>query len=192
MKPRIRYHAIVIAIVVAALLLQTVVLSRIGLPGGTPDLLVLAVIAVGLAAGPNYGAVVGFGAGLLADILPPDLTTLGTTAMILAVVGYFVGSIDDPRGLAPAQLLGLVAGSALFASVTQMLLAWLFADRTLDLAGAAVVVLASTAYTAVLGMVLVPAVVTGLRRVSGGPVTRRHAANSRPQSAMLGGGGHRE
>ena len=184
MRPRIRFHVSVIVIVGIAALLQTVLLTRIGLPGGNPDLLLLAVISVGLAAGPNYGAVVGFGAGLLADILPPDLTTLGTTAMILAVVGYFVGGIDDPRGLAPAQLLGLIAALTLFASVAQMLLAWLFADRAIDLAGAAVVVLASTAYTTVMGMILVPVTVTGLRRVGGGPVARRHLAHDRSQSAM--------
>ncbi len=62
MTTRLRFHAMVIMIVVIAAVLQTVVLARVGLPGGNPDLLLLAVIAVGLATGPNYGALVGFGA----------------------------------------------------------------------------------------------------------------------------------
>ncbi len=188
MTPRIRFHVMVITIVVIAAVLQTVVLARVGLPGGNPDLVLLAVIAVGLATGPNYGALVGFGAGLLADILPPDLTTLGTSAMILAIVGYFVGSINDPRGLAPAQLLGLIAGVALFSAFAQMLLAWLFDGRVLDVAHGATNVLAYTTYTTVLGILLVPATVTGLRKVGAGRGSRRNSAGGLKQSAMRRGG----
>lgn len=188
MRPRLRFHVIVFMTIVLAALLQTVVLARIGLPGGNPDLVLLAVIAVGLTTSPNYGAVVGFGAGLLADILPPDLTTLGTTAMVFSIVGYSAGKIRDPRGLAPAQLLGLIAGLALFASVAQILLAWLFADRAVDLALGSGVVLAYTTYTTVLGMILVPLSVRGLRRADGGSVARRHTTYDRPQATIRTGG----
>jgi rod shape-determining protein MreD len=188
MRPRIRFLAIVIMMVVVAAVLQTTLLARVGLPGGNPDLLLLAVIAVGLATGPNYGAAVGFGAGMLADTLPPDLTTLGTSAMILAVVGYVAGSIDDPRGLAPAQLLALIAGLAISAATAQLLLAWLFADRGLDPSAAIVAILSSAAYTTALGMILIPTTVTGLRRIGGGAAGWRHSAYDRPQSAMRGGG----
>lgn len=188
MRRRIRFHVIVITLVVIAVLLQTVVVARVGLPGGNPDLLLLVVIAVGLATDPNYGAVVGFGAGLLADALPPDLTTLGTTAMILAVVGYVGGNVDDPRGLAAAQWLGLIAGLALFASVSQVAFAWLFADRAQGVVDALGPVLAYTTYTAVLGMILVPVTVTGLRRVGGAPVARRHSTHDLPESTARGGG----
>lgn len=188
MRSRPRFHALVVAIVVIAAVLQTVVLARIGLPGGNPDLVLLVVIAVGLATSPNYGAVVGFGAGLLTDILPPDLTTLGTTSMVFAVVGYSAGKVRDPRGLAPAQLFGLIGGLTLLASVAQLLLAWLLADRALDVSPAAGTVLAYSSYTTVLGMILVPLTVRGLRRISGGPKTRRHATYDRPRSPLPGSG----
>ena len=45
--------------------------SRLPLPGATPDLLLLVVVALALAYGPGFGLVCGFGAGLAADLVPP-------------------------------------------------------------------------------------------------------------------------
>ncbi|HEV8025355.1 MAG TPA: hypothetical protein VGP37_10780, partial [Candidatus Nanopelagicales bacterium] len=48
-----------------ASLIQVTLLSRLGLPGATPDLLVAIVVAVALAMGPIQGAFAGFLAGVI-------------------------------------------------------------------------------------------------------------------------------
>ena len=109
MKFNPRLFLVVALLVASAVILQTVFIARLNLPGIGPDLLILAVVAVGLATSRNYGAVTGFVTGLLADVLPPDQTTLGVTAILLALVGYFAGSISDPRGMLPVQLFAILA-----------------------------------------------------------------------------------
>ena len=84
-----------VATVLTALLLQSTVLSRLPLPGGAPDLLLVLVVAYALAEGPLSGTVTGFCAGLLADLTSDH--ELGRTALVLALVGYVAGLVhDDP------------------------------------------------------------------------------------------------
>ena len=59
------------ALVVVALVIQVSVLSRLHLPGAVPDLLLLVVLALAMTYGHVEGALIGFGAGLLADLAPP-------------------------------------------------------------------------------------------------------------------------
>ncbi|MFG3440925.1 rod shape-determining protein MreD [Nonomuraea sp. NPDC047897] len=81
-----------VLIVLATVLVQVMVVNRMPLPGGvTPDLVVLAVVGVAMARGPAAGAVIGFGAGLLADVMPPTAHLLGQYAFVLAIVGYLAG-----------------------------------------------------------------------------------------------------
>jgi rod shape-determining protein MreD len=57
------------------------------------DVMLLLAICAGLAGGPTRGAVVGFGAGLLADVMLPG--TMGISALAYAVVGFGVGAVQD-------------------------------------------------------------------------------------------------
>ena len=118
--------ALVAAVLLTTLLLQLTVLPWIHLPGATPDLLLVAVAALGLAGGPVRGAAAGFVAGLLIDIVPPADGVLGLSAVILTVVGYLAGEFGDRRDDRPAlvtlafvALLGgvSVAAYAVFGSI---------------------------------------------------------------------------
>ncbi|WP_113698784.1 rod shape-determining protein MreD [Nonomuraea lactucae] len=81
-----------VLIVLATVLVQVIMVNRVALPGGaTPDLVVLAVIGVAMARGPAAGAVIGFCAGLLVDVMPPTAHLLGHYAFVLAIVGYLAG-----------------------------------------------------------------------------------------------------
>jgi|SRR5690606_3714539 rod shape-determining protein MreD len=83
---------IAVLAVVAALLVQFVLVNRLPLPAGaTPDLVLLAVVGAALARGPAVGAALGFGAGLLVDLAPPTAHVAGLYAFVLAVVGYLAG-----------------------------------------------------------------------------------------------------
>ena len=76
-------------VVVAALLLESTVFASVRLGGVRPDLLVIAVVAVAMAAGPTSAACFGFFAGLLADLLFAQ--PVGVSALVYTCVGFAVG-----------------------------------------------------------------------------------------------------
>lgn len=100
------------ALVVTAVILQLTVLPLLGLPGATPDVVAVTVIALGFAAGPVRGSVAGFGAGLLLDLVPPADGLLGLSAVVLVVLGYLAGLLGQTERspFASVGLTGLLAG----------------------------------------------------------------------------------
>ncbi|WP_333776330.1 rod shape-determining protein MreD [Streptomyces sp. IBSBF 3136] len=86
------------ALVVVALVVQVSVLARLHLPGAVPDLLLLTVLGLAMVYGHVGGALVGFGAGLLADLAPPADHAAGRYALVLCVTGYFAGLIRPENG----------------------------------------------------------------------------------------------
>jgi rod shape-determining protein MreD len=92
-----------------ALLVQVTALDRLPFPGGgRPQLLVVSVVAVALTCGPLRGAVIGFVAGLFADVVPPGDSTLGRIALVLAVTGYLAGLFEEVEERSVLLPLGLV------------------------------------------------------------------------------------
>jgi len=86
----VRRVLVLAAVVVVAVLLQSTVLAELRLAGVRPDLLVLTVVAVAMASGPTSGAVFGFSAGLVGDLLF-DLP-VGVSALVYTAVGFAVGT----------------------------------------------------------------------------------------------------
>ncbi len=80
-----------VALVTVALALQVTLLSRLPLPGATPDLLLLVVVSLALAHGSGFGLACGFAAGLAADLVPPADHEVGRWALVLTLVGYLAG-----------------------------------------------------------------------------------------------------
>jgi rod shape-determining protein MreD len=76
-------------VIVAALLAESTVLAPLRLGGVRPDLLVIAVVAVAMAAGPTSAACFGFTAGLLADLL--FARPVGVSALVYTCLGFGVG-----------------------------------------------------------------------------------------------------
>ena len=66
-----------------ALVLQASVFSHLAVQGVVPDLVLLVVVAAGLAYGSELGLVLGFGAGLLLDLAPPADHYAGRWALAL-------------------------------------------------------------------------------------------------------------
>ncbi len=100
------------AVTVVLLLLETSVLGRLRLAGVRPDLLVLAVVAVAMSWGSASGALFGFWAGLVADLLLN--TPAGVSAFVYTTIGFSVGVVRtwvvSPR---PWVHLTLVAAASL-------------------------------------------------------------------------------
>lgn len=86
----------VAGLVFAGALLQATLFSTVDVFGGTPDVLLLVLVGVALLRGSITGAVAGFGGGLLLDVLTLD--TLGLTALLLALAGYWTGRYGETTG----------------------------------------------------------------------------------------------
>ncbi len=121
-----RRLALSVIAVAAALVLQLTVVDRLPLPGGGPDLVLLAVVALGLTGGPMAGLLTGFLAGLALDIAPPASGILGEHALVFCVVGYGCGRLSGLTDRSAASSLGVAAvaaaaGEMLYVAVGLML-----------------------------------------------------------------------
>ena len=85
-----------VVVVFCAAIAQTSVFSGVDFLGGTPDVLLLTLVAVALLRGPVYGAAAGFGAGLVVDTA--NLATLGLTSLLLTLAGYWIGRYGEAAG----------------------------------------------------------------------------------------------
>jgi rod shape-determining protein MreD len=79
-----------------AVVVQLSIVANIEILGGRPNLLLVAVVCVALLRGSVFGAVAGFGAGLLADT--GVFGTLGFTALLLTLAGYWTGRYGETTG----------------------------------------------------------------------------------------------
>lgn len=79
-------------VIVVALLLQLSLISQMHVLTATGDVLLLLAIAAGIAAGPEWGALTGFIAGLAFDLVLQ--TPFGLSALAYCIVGYVVGRVQ--------------------------------------------------------------------------------------------------
>ncbi len=103
-----------------AVTVQTSVLSNIAVAGVTCDLVLIVVIALALSRGPEWGAITGFGGGLLLDVVPPADHTAGRWALALALAGYVAGLIRRETSAGPVGPLG-VALTVVFGAALSLL-----------------------------------------------------------------------
>lgn len=144
-----------------AVLLELTLLTRLGIPGATPDLVVVTVVAIALAMGPVQGAVAGFTAGVLLDLAPPGDTLLGVNAIVYVLIGIVTGAAVDPRDRTVPVLMGIVGlstGAAVL--LTSGLDTMLGSDRV-DWEQVPVLTLTSALY----GVILAPGVLLAVQWV---------------------------
>jgi len=98
-------------IIFVVAILQVSAFSSITIGGG-PDVLLVTLVSVALVRGAVTGAVSGFFAGLIVDVA--TLGTLGSTALLLTLVGYWAGRYGETtgRGRPHAPILATVAATA--------------------------------------------------------------------------------
>jgi rod shape-determining protein MreD len=103
------------AIVFVAAILQVSVLNPITLFGGSADLVLLVLVAIALLRGSVFGAAAGFFAGLIIDTA--TLATLGVTALLLTLAGYWIGRYGETTGRdrAHAPLVAVAVITLLYA-----------------------------------------------------------------------------
>ncbi|MGH3356286.1 MAG: rod shape-determining protein MreD [Nocardioidaceae bacterium] len=156
---------VVTAVVVLAVTLQLGVLPSLAVADVVPDLVLVVVIALALARGPEYGAVVGFAAGLVLDLAPPADHTAGRWALAFVVVGYLAGlARRDARASAVAAVLVVAAGSFIGTSLFA-LSGMLLQDPGVSLDGVMHVIPIALVYDVVLTPFVVPLMLTMMRRL---------------------------
>jgi rod shape-determining protein MreD len=144
-------------------ILQVAVAPHLAIGGAVPNFLLLLVIAVALIEGPRYGTIAGFAAGLMFDLIGTG--PIGPMALVLCVVGFLVGSLQDNMF---AEGWRLPVTVVLVASLVTELGYWM----VLALAGEAEsfwtsvisVIVPSALYNAVLALLTFPWLARFLRR----------------------------
>ena len=76
-----------------AVLVQVSILGGYSPLGGAADVLLVVLLSVALLRGSVFGALAGFGAGLLVDVA--NLGTLGFTSLLLTVAGFWIGRYGE-------------------------------------------------------------------------------------------------
>ena len=94
--------------------IQLSVMANVDILGGHPNLLLVTLVSVSLLRGAVFGAVAGFSAGLLADT--GVFGTLGFTALLLTLAGYWTGRYGETTGRdrAHAPLLSIAVITVLY------------------------------------------------------------------------------
>jgi rod shape-determining protein MreD len=152
-----------------ALLLQTGVVNPLDLPVGHPDLVLICVVALAVVAGPTWGTVLGFAAGLAADVVPPADHSLGRLAMAYALVGYAAGLLEDVEERSAVTTVLVVAGASATVVLVFAGVGALLGDPRVDATSVADSLVATILYDVVLAPFVVPLVSGAARRAE--PVT---------------------
>ncbi len=84
------------ALLFVAAVIQVSLLSTISLEGAVSDLLLVTLLSLALLRGSLFGALCGFGAGLVLDV--GQLDTLGVTSLLYTVGAYWIGRYGETTG----------------------------------------------------------------------------------------------
>jgi rod shape-determining protein MreD len=112
-------------VIALAVVVQESLLVDIHFDGAHPDVLILVAVAGGYVAGPGRGPVIGFVAGVAADLFVP--TTFGMSSLVYAVLAYCVAvaAFSLVRTSVALQVvaggLGTAAGLCLYATLGALL-----------------------------------------------------------------------
>lgn len=175
------------SLVIVALIVQVSVLARLHLPGAVPDLLLLVVLGLAMVYGQTAGAVVGFGAGLLADLAPPADHAVGRYALVLCIVGYAAG-LTKPDGSqhrsATVPML-VVASGAISSTLLYAGVGALVGDTAARQVGLLGLLFTATLYDLLLAPFTVPLIMSLARRSERDPLGGAEASGG--GSASTGG-----
>ncbi len=149
---------IAVATVLTALVVQVAFLSRLNLPGATPDLVLVVVLALAMGGGPLMGTVVGFSAGVLVDLAPPAAGAVGQTAAVFAVVGFIAGHMTPDLGKPALDSIVSVAGLCGAAFLGQTLISALIGIPEVTWTRVPLLLVTEVVYSALLAIVVLPGI----------------------------------
>ncbi|OHV34736.1 MULTISPECIES: rod shape-determining protein MreD [Pseudofrankia] len=160
-------HALTLAalavILLAAAIAQVSVVTRLPLPGGHPDLVLMLLGTAALLEGPVTGAVLGFVVGLFGDLMSTHV--LGRSALVCCLLGYLVGLLAEATERSVAIALLVVSGAVAGGTLANVAVAGLLSDNAAGTPGQAFLrAVVGALYAALLTPFLFPAMAAGVRR----------------------------
>ncbi|MCW2784985.1 MAG: rod shape-determining protein MreD [Marmoricola sp.] len=150
-------NAAMVALVCAAVVGQAVVFRFLAIDGVVPDLALIVVVAGAIARGPEFGALLGFGAGLLADLAPPADHVAGRWALALVLVGYLAGRVRQDARSSPLMAVVVVGAASFIATSVFALSGGLVGDGSLPVGPMLRVIVISMLWDLLLAPLVVPA-----------------------------------
>ncbi|WP_432056748.1 rod shape-determining protein MreD [Streptomyces sp. bgisy022] len=168
------------ALIVVALVLQVSVLARLHLPGAVPDLLLLTVLGLALVYGHVGGALVGFSAGLLADLAPPADHAAGRYALVLCVIGYLAGLVKPETGQVKSATgpMVVVVAAAVGSTLLYAGVGALVGDTAARHVGLGSLLFTAALYDLLLAPFVVPGVMALARRADNDPLAENTSTKS--------------
>ncbi|WP_327404111.1 rod shape-determining protein MreD [Streptomyces sp. NBC_01288] len=169
-----------VPLVVVALVIQVSVLARLHLPGAVPDLLLLTVLGLAMVYGHVTGALIGFGAGLLADLAPPADHAAGRYALVLCVIGYLAGLAKPENGRLKSATgpMAVVVAAAIGATLLYAGVGALVGDTAARHVGLGSLLFTASLYDLLLAPFVVPGIMALARRADNDPLAETNAAKS--------------
>ncbi|MCL7377356.1 MULTISPECIES: rod shape-determining protein MreD [unclassified Streptomyces] len=175
-----RFNRILLSttLVVVALVIQVSVLARLQLPGAVPDLMLLVVLALAFVYGHVGGALIGFGAGLLADLAPPADHAAGRYALVLCVIGYLAGLARPEKGQMRSAFVPMAAvvGAALGSTLLYAAVGALVGDTAARHVGLAGLLFTAAVYDLLLAPFTVPLIMFLARRAENDPLAETQSS----------------
>ncbi|MBX9425214.1 MULTISPECIES: rod shape-determining protein MreD [Streptomyces] len=159
-------------LIVVALVVQVSVLARLQLPGAVPDLVLLTVVGLALVYGHVSGALIGFTAGLLADLAPPADHAAGRYALVLCVVGYLVGLARPENGrlTSASGPMAVVVAAAVGSTLLYAGVGALVGDTAARHVGLGFLLFTAAVYDLLLAPFTVPLIMALARRAENDPL----------------------
>ena len=109
---------VALLVISLAVVLQVSLFPHFAWDGIVPNLALLVVVGGALVRGSQFGAVLGFVAGVVVDLAPPADHVAGRWALALVLVGYLAGRVrQDLKPTATAVVLTVAASSFIGTSV---------------------------------------------------------------------------
>ncbi|MFE9993902.1 rod shape-determining protein MreD [Streptomyces avermitilis] len=160
------------ALVVVALVIQVSVLARLHLPGAVPDLVLLTVLGLAMVYGHVGGALIGFGAGLLADLVPPADHAAGRYALVLCVIGYLAGLAKPENGRLKSASgpMAVVVAAAIGTTLLYAGVGALVGDTAARHVGLVSLLVTAAVYDLLLAPFVVPGIMALARRAENDPL----------------------
>jgi rod shape-determining protein MreD len=160
-------------LVVVAMVIQVSVLARLHLPGAVPDLLLLTVLGLAMVYGHVGGALVGFAAGLLADLAPPADHAAGRYALVLCVIGYLAGLVRPDNGQLKSATgpMVVVVAAAIGSTLLYAGVGALVGDTAARHVGLGSLLFTAAVYDLLLAPFTVPLIMALARRAESNPLS---------------------
>jgi rod shape-determining protein MreD len=158
-------NATLAGLLLAAVVAQAAVFRYVSVDGVVPNLVLAVVVVAAVVRGPQFGAVLGFAAGLLLDLAPPADHVAGRWALALVLVGYLAGLVRTDARRSPLAAVLLVGAASFVATSVFAFTGLLLDDGALPVGDTLRVIAVSVLWDLMLAPFLVPALLWVLDRL---------------------------